>query len=304
MTKFLKKNWLKLIISVPISFQIIGIVINNIHLSKYNIIEVYSLKPILLLTGVVFLIINLICFFIFTVGTDIINPENNRLLLLKTLLRGIIIINISFIILSGLDLQDISLGDILIPSQIQLILLSSSVLLFTNKVFLGDLPNKKSGYYYPNAIIRIILSIPMVLIFILLLFKNTNFNLLSRYVLFLSVAFYIFQFARSEVQEESKNPDYKPKFHFTKDGSPIKLDLVFAVFIFLIILIGLTVIYSTSIYKLLPANFGGGKPSQIRVVTEKDIIKGSLIHQNDKNLYIEFADKIKIIKKDEIIEFK
>jgi len=302
---FVKNNIGRIGILIPIITTVFGIIIINISLNKYGIVE-YSIFQIQsVFTGSVFLTI---CYGIFGFFSWLLLKFKKSLLkMVFSVFFSSLLISLVFyhVFVSFDDSHILNLSDFSIIIQ-SIITILFSLLLFCY-LFLKSLKNK--DLYYNNGsrsrrLISWLLEKKLVVIIfilvsfsIVLYFNDEVFRDLFDFFFIFSLLLLV------GIWTLNKNDSYEKKRHVNEEKTWNDVN-VGIIFILVYIVLG-TYLYSLNVYPYLPKNFGGGKPEYVEVTyLDNHQIKGEVIHSNSNLIFINVKNKIQVIEWNKVQELK
>lgn len=303
--EFFKENWFKIIIGVPVVFGIFGIIIKNLYLVKYGVFDYNPFQADIIYTGICFITIILLHFFIFTYDTEIFKPKLDIAYILKLSIRCIVLSDI-MIYLLGNGFSDIELLKFKVNVENVKLLYRLTLICIFGLIFYGNQKERSNDKLIDN-IIYIVIIVCLILLssicFVLVLWKYPENKQIAYFTIFLCIVFIVYQFGRNSAHTNYDNEKYKGTFNFKKDGSATKLDIFFALFTILIGFFGIISFYSNYLFEYIPKQIGGGKPIDVEIQKNESNISGKIIHINDDGYYILSDNKVFVIKKDSDLIF-
>ena len=293
---YFKNNLSTVGILIPIIASIFGVIIINIFLNQYGLVE-YSIFQIQsILTGSVYLIGTYI---LINVSYLIISFCNESKLLIgfasvfiafieASFFWGMIVKKYNNVSLWGLDFS---------IEVIDLLLFISLFSLFFSLIYkLLHMETKKISLRKKIILIAagIILSLPTLFICLIslkyFLVKEGFFGIFLFFLLYpVLVGSWVTSFPKDKTKSERG----------INTGSTLKKKLAFhfLIILSLITVINTTNLYATKVYPYFSKNFGGGKSEYVQVFySNEKSIKGNLIHSNSNLIFIKENNIIKILE--------
>jgi len=290
---------------IPIITTIFGIIIINISLNKYGIVE-YSIFQIQsILTGAAFITICYSMFVLFFFVLKIFKQSRIMLGIVSFILPSLVTLlfyNIFFdyFIITEQEssaIKSLVSGALIIIAMLYSALYSIRNTESQNRIFNGTWSRriKVLSYLIPFIIILIV-----ILIYSVILYLQTDI-FKSIYGFFLSGSIYsaIAIWVSNKHNSNGENSGKKSKS--TNENYWIELNLVIIYFVSFV-LIG-THQYSTNLYPYLPKNYGGGKPEAVEIsYAENKHLKGEIIHSNSNLIFVNVKNQIKVIEWNKVQE--
>lgn len=313
MKDFLKDNIFKIGVAVPVLGSVLGMIIINLYLSNYGIIEYAFFKTHSILVGSVFLFFVISIVVYYSLYFDLVEPQKNNLLLaiiilvIKTFLISLLTYTI---LINKFFTYSLPFNIKLYPAQFRdFIFRASFGLLVPISLFYDDFKEKRMSTFL-KVFVGILISIGLVMIIILywiLQTKEPVFQKIAYFYSFFGILMLVYLFARKEGAEKREDPNYKPTSLFSMYFSKrtLFMEITFVVISLITVFSLIVATYASNIYPYIPQNFGGGKIKPISITYDKSTIQGSIIHSNDKMIFVlDKTKKITIIKWDNLIELK
>lgn len=270
--------WLK----VPILFYILGFLVHNLYMAKYNFSEFDLWQSKYILSGVVFAIFILLIFLLGTLKSDVKSPINYFKKNLPTILSRVLIF--SLIITSGIssnlvqgDLRNFlsdSTSDII---NVVVMFLSYSIMTMILIDMLGNISDadKKFGKYV-NIFLKWA-SFPLLALFILIAYFN---SLLFYVFIFFIIVLSFYYFAHYGKLDADRGVYITPLAENVNEETQLNYG-IFTSIVFLIIgVFSLTYFYSRTIYPNLPVSIGGAKPYEATIIYREDSLKVTIIGES------------------------
>jgi hypothetical protein len=297
MWNFVSKNTTKIGVLLPIISLVFGVIIINLSLNKYGIVE-YSIFQIQsILTGSVYLII-LYLLIVYYSMILIKFKKSIILMFIASFVSSIFITAVFYHLFSkvydNLNLFKFTLTSKTIEGLFTLALIAivgAFVFLdyIKNQDSTGKLFNGTKHRLFNVLMLLTILIIPsffVIIISINTLMFNDEFKKLLTF--FSSFSFFL----TGLIYGANKIKEYNQ----TKDDSILKFNIGIVYIVSFIIYI--TFLYSSNVYQYLPKNYGGGKAEQAKITYNNGLkIEGLLLHSNSNLIFIKQKDNlIKIIE--------
>lgn len=307
MKQFIKDNFFKIIILIPVICTILGTIIINLYLTTYNLTDFDILKAHTIYVGTIFIIHIFILVIYFCSFIDIYNIEKVNILYLifftafKVILISVLYYSLfirvyhEYKLFKRIITPDVILGFSTLFGTIWFL----PVILYYEEIFQKRL-KKIEKIAFTSAISTS--SILIIIIFIIL-FKNEKlFRQVSLFFMYFGLGFIVINFSRLEnIIKGFIIPNYQPSSPFSKVMSEKTrlLDIGFSIFWITILLMIIISTYSRIIYPSFPKTLSGGKSPYIEINHENNITKGKIIHATKDLMFLlidEEEGRIKIIE--------
>lgn len=272
-----------------------GLIIINLYLQKYNLVDFNVIQPQIIYVGFIFILILMFNFLFFFMLLDLENPSKNSLL------------KITLLTFSKLAILGNTLNYLLNTDEINKVFIGQNNSLFTRFFLNGAIIGGTIIYILVFVSYEWIIkddkrtSTKIIYIYPLIFFTlwsiagaiycyfnvplAKNFYSFELYIAFLFYMFFIGIWAKSNDKERGLNTT--PVSMFGTDATGFKsLDKWFVVVYLIVMMLILITKYSSQIYPYISPYYGGGKPQIVRIVVEGDTLKGELISQNSSYLFI------------------
>ena len=280
--------WLK----VPILFYILGFLVHNLYMAKYNFTEFDLWQSKYILSRVVFTMFILLIFLLGTLKSDVKSPINylkkdspsilSRILIFSLLITTVISNNL----VQG-DLRSFlsdSASDII---NVVIMFLSSSIMTMIFIDMLGNIndADKKFGKYV-NIFLKWA-SFPLLALFILIAYFN---SLLFYLFIFFIIVLSLYYFAHYGKLDAERGVYVTPLAESVDEEIQLNYG-IFTSIVFLIIgVVSLTYFYSRTIYPNLPVSIGGAKPYEATILSGEDSLKVSIIGESKDWIIFQKSD--------------
>ncbi|AFU70136.1 hypothetical protein P700755_003520 [Psychroflexus torquis ATCC 700755] len=295
---------------ISIALTGIGILINNMYLLEFDIVDFNLLQPRNILTGITFIIYLSIYFIIFQFKLDISNLKKHPyfIIVFHLLVKY-------FIIVSGLFFQ-LNINSQLLEDKEYIILSSLSIgvpvmFLF---IYMSDaIFSKKERNTLVHRISFPFFKWLLILVTIVTFFYTYNyFSEFKQFAksqstfLYLTIGIFLsFKSVQTKIELAKNNEkEFEPtKSLFTENH--FDYDNVVEKF-FKYLAGGFLIVYSMFVYSIyihpnIPTNFGGAKEYEISLeLSNGEKVKGELIFQNENKYYIQNESELLFIKKDDV----
>lgn len=271
-----------------------GLIIVNLYLQTYSLVDFNVIKPQIIYVGFTFILFLAINFFVFLLFLDLEHPEKNSFweITLVTLFKAIILGNLLNYLLNleqvVIILQKVSsLQRFIISGSLASSLVLPIVVLFSHEWIVRDKKNHRKSYF--NIIPIIFFGICAILGAIYSYIKIPLSKTFYSFEIYIAFLIYMFLIGRLAVTlDQKKGIDTTPVSSFGKSVSGIKsLDKWFFGIYFVVMMLILITKYTKGVYLYISPYYGGGKPREISLVGGKDTIRGNLIFQNEKYVFLE-----------------
>lgn len=311
MKAFIKDNWVKIAIGIPIVVGLFGLLINNNYLLSYGIINYSAFQIRALYSGAIFFALLIIIIIIFLIDSNTVDLEKMNLfrLLYVTFYKAIFVADVACMLLIN-EYSKISFFGIQIPEGITnlyralLAFYILNLLLFFDE-FRGEakLKNNKLLNLLKSSSIFIFF---LVLFHFIILFYNYPKQVfdISSFFCFIFFGLFFFNLGRKEVQFYQTDKDYRPFSLVDRNRKPsVGLDGTIA-FLFIMLFLIQSVVSYQGLYKYISYDYGGGKLNGISIkLNDNTEINGKLIISNDQYIYVEDSDKIIQVKKEQVLNY-
>ncbi|WP_299111742.1 hypothetical protein [uncultured Winogradskyella sp.] len=295
---------------ISIGLTGIGILINNMYLLGFGIVDFNLLQPRNIFTGITFVIYLFIYYIIFQFKLDFFNLKKYSYVLITShlIIKFFIIINGLFYLLRITSLpfdnneyllfSKLSIG---IPGVFLFIYLSDAI--FTHEER-NTLIHRISFPFFKWLLI--LMSIFVFVYSYVFIPEFKQFAQSQTTFLFLAIA--IFLSAKNAQAKIEMAQNGKKKFepiksfftenHFDYDHIVEKFFKFIVVAFFIVYGMYL---YSSHIHSNIPTNFGGAQKSEISLeLSNGKKVKGELIFQNENKYYVQKERELLFIKKDDV----
>ncbi len=295
---------------ISIALTGIGIIINNIYLLEFDIIDFNLLQPRNIITGITFFIYLSIYFIIFLFKLDITDLRKHSYfkIAFNLLIKYFIIVSgIFFLLIINKQLLENEPNRILysfsIGVPIMFLILYGSDAIFTKKERTSLVHRINFPFW------KWLLTLIAIGTFIYSYIFISEFNQFAWSQLFFLLFAIGIIFSLKNVQtkiELSKNnvKKFEPtKSLFTEnhfDYNNVVENFFFFLFGGLLVIISIYK-YSIYIHDNIPTNYGGAKKYEISLeLSNGEKIEGNLIYQNENKYYIQDKSELLFIKKDNV----
>jgi hypothetical protein len=299
MWKLMTKNITKIGVLLPIISLVFGVIIINLSLNKYGIVE-YSIFQIQsILTGSVYIVI---LYFLVVYYTLILSKFKNKIIfmLLASFVSSVFITAVFYHLFSRVY-NNINLFNFTLTSKtIEGLLTITLISIVGAFVFLDYIKNNDpEGILFngtKHRLINVLMLLAILIIpsfFVLIISFNTllfNKEFKNLLAFFTTFSFFITGLIYGVGKIKKHNKGYE------NDNSILNLNIGIVYIASFVIYI--TFLYSSNVYQHLPKNYGGGKAEQAKITYNNGLkIEGSLLHSNSNLIFIKQKDKlIKVIE--------
>jgi len=295
---------------ISIALTGIGIIINNIYLLEFDIVDFNLLQPRNIFTGITFFIYLSIYFVVFLFKLDITDLRKHsyfKIVFHLVVKYFVIVSGIFFLLIVNKQLIENEPCKILYSFSIgvpmMFLILYGSDAIFTEK----ERTSLVHRISFP--LFEWLLTLTAIGTFFYSFYYISEFNHFAwsqSFILFFAIGIF---FASKNVQikielSKSDTKKFEPtKSLFTENQSNYNN---LAENFFFLLLGGLLIIisvykYSIHIHDNIPTNYGGAKKHEISLLLSNGKqIKGSLIFQNENKYYIQNENELLFIKKDDV----
>jgi hypothetical protein len=298
MANFMKAHITKIGVILPIIALVFGVIIINLSLNKYGIVE-YSIFQIQsIFTGSVFLVILYLLSVYF--NWFLIKFKHKLLMFIACWLSSIFITSVFYHLFIGEyysnKLFNITINPVILKSFLSL----SFLLILCSLVILDNIrSNDSKGNFFNGTRLKFV---SVVLLCILLIFSYifiiaVSINLLIVSNEFKSIVWFFLPFSFFIMGIIiGINKDRKEKLNDKKEYSILNLNI--SIIYFIIFLIYTTFLYASNVYPYIPKNYGGGKEEQANITYNNGLkLEGQVVHSNSNLIFIKQKDNIiKIIE--------
>jgi hypothetical protein len=293
------KNSFSEIIKYLTAFAIIsgalGLIIINLHLQHYSLVDFNIIKPQIIYVGFIFLLTLIINYLVFIMFLDLENPENNRFIeiTIVTFVKMVFLGNLLNYILNADQINQIltnhgksSFIHILISGTTIYTISLPLISLIAHDYIVKEREKKLTKVWIYVLSVLILWSILGGIYSYIKIPLSKNYYTFELYLGFIVYGYLIGLWAVSK--DRKKGFDVTPVSIFGKKVSGTKsIDKVFFGVYGVIMMSIIITKYTNKIYPNISPYFGGGKPQTISLVIGADTLKGNLIFQNEKYLFLE-----------------
>lgn len=314
MREFFKENIFKIAIIIPITVSILGMVIINLYISNYGIIDYTIFRIQSIYVGTSFVIFCTGFFILYCMFIDTSNLEQNRTpkIILITSIKTILISVLFYTYCTG----EILNPPYLLFTKISLLmfLIISVPLIFFLYVHLKEnyhniISNEVPVKYKIPSITYISVSVLYNFFLFVVLFRTeTIFRYISGFFMFYGLMFVFGLELHKRVKKDKKKvakSKYTSLFSSKKNKASMILENMFWYFGLLAFIISLMILYSKLIYPNLLQFLGGGKEQTTTIVSKQQEMSGKIVHSNERFIYfLSDTNTIEIIHWDDVIKMK
>jgi hypothetical protein len=293
MANFMKVHITKIGVILPIIALVFGVIIINLSLNKYGIVE-YSIFQIQsILTGSVYLVI---LYLLSVYFNWILSKFKHKLLLfIACLLSSIFITSVFYHLFIGEyhsnKLFNFTINPVILKSFLSLSFLS----IICSLVYLDYIrSNDSKGNFFNGTRLRFVY---VLLLFIILIFSYIfviaiSINLFIVSNEFKSIVWFFLPFSFFIMGIIiGINRDKTDKLNDKNNFSILNLNIYIIYFIFF--LIYTTYLYASNVYPHIPKNYGGGKEEQANITYNNGLkLEGQVVHSNSNLIFIKQKDNI------------
>ena len=295
---------------ISIALTGIGIIINNMYLLEFDIVDFNLLQPRNIFTGITFVIYLSIYFIIFQFKLDISNLKKHSyfVIVFHLLVKYFIIVSGLFFLLN-INSQLLQNKEYILLSS-----LSIGVPIMFLFIYMSDAIFTKEER---NTLVHRI-SFPFFKWLLILITIGTffySYNYISEFnqfaksqstFLYLAIGIFLsvksvqtkIELAKNDEKEFEPTKSLFTENHFDYDNVVEKFFKYLAGGFFIVY--GMYV-YSIYLHPNIPTNFGGAKKYEISLeLSNGEKVKGELIFQNENKYYIQNESELLFIKKDDV----
>jgi hypothetical protein len=297
---------------ISIALTGIGIIINNMYLLEFDIIDFNLLQPRNIFTGITFVIYLFIYFITFQFKLDISNLKKHSyfVIVFHLLVKYFIIVSGIFYllntnnqILENKGYTILTVLSIVVPIKFLFIYMSDAI--FTEEER-NTLVHRISFPFFKWSLILITIGT-----FFYSYNYISEFNQFAKSqstFLYLTIGIFLavksvqtkIELAKNNEKEFEPTKSLFTENHFDYDNVVEKFFKYLAGGFFIVY--GMYV-YSIYIHPNIPTNFGGAKVYEISLkLSNGEKVKGELIFQNENKYYIKYESELLFIKKDDVVK--
>lgn len=288
----MKENFIGMIAVITASLTGLGLVISNIYLSQYHLIDFAIISTKSLYTGFTFIIFILLTSLFFLSFLDMTCMLNNNLLviILNFIIKPIFLSSAFFFLTQVLQ-EPPPKNIYLISAYSSCFFAASAVVISLFGIFYAAIKSDKGLI---KRFIKILVYITCAIVisgFIFLYAYQDEYTHIANFFLLFSLTFFMNYFVLYGLKyDESVG---KPRMNFSlfnpssTSSRVVFLDIILALLSIIYLLSTCLVNYSKVIYPHIPFEYGGGKPQAIEItLTSNDFLSGSLIYQDSSRYYL------------------
>lgn len=273
----------------------LGLVIINLYLQKFSLVDFYIIKPQIIYVGFIFIVVLLANFVIYLLFLDLNNPEKTGYLRILglSIIKLLVLGNTLNLFLNGDEINQLlispstsAFGRMFIggSSIAGLFILTTSTLIYEFYIK-NEMSKKIKILYIIIFFIFIIISIVGAFYCLNNIPSTRSVYSFEAYIGVLVTLGLLGYYARR--LDQKKGFDTREVSFFSTDINGKKLfDKLFLYLYMLFTLIILLKSYSKNIYPLISPSYGGGRPQIIQLVNERDTINGEIIFQNSNYIFL------------------